>query len=120
MPPTVLTDVMVRWGIGGVAAALRGVDRLPVGPGVESLVVPAAEVPAPGAGELLPDVAPGAPTPELDGVPTPELDGVPTPPAAVVPTPLLLGAPTAPPAVAEPVVPRLAVPDAAPVVLMAS
>jgi len=69
--------------MAGCAAALRfGVDWLPVTPGVESLVAPAAEVPEPGVVAPLlaePGVDPGVPTPGSAGVPTPLLPGVPTP-----------------------------------------
>jgi len=70
---------------------------LPAAPRVESLVAPAALVPAPGVTLPVADVLPGLaapdpladPMPLLPGVPTPLLPGVPTP-DELLPAPVLV------------------------------
>jgi len=104
--------------------AVEVLDVLPAGPRVESLVAPAALVPAPGVALPVDDVLPGlaAPAPDPLADPTPLLPGVPTPLLPGVPTPLLPGVPIPdellPLPVAAPM-PALAV-EALPVVLVAA
>jgi hypothetical protein len=74
--------------------AVEVLDVLPAAPRVESLVAPAALVPAPGVALPVDDVLPGlaAPAPDPLADPTP-LPDVPTPLLPGVPTPLLPGVP---------------------------
>jgi len=86
--------------------AVEVLDVLPAAPRVESLVAPAALVPAPGVALPVDDVLPGlaAPAPDPLADPTPLLPGVPTPLLPDVPTPLLPGVPT-------PLLPGVPIPD---------